>query len=135
MRAEEEQFDIVVIDDEAALCEATESLLTAAGFRARSFPSAEDFLRSESRHRAACLIVDVRLPGMTGLQLQQHLLANGKQIPTIFVTAQEDSEGRKRAQAMRAGALAFLHKPFDEHDLLDAVQAAFDGRARARSLS
>jgi FixJ family two-component response regulator len=79
-----EQFFITVVDDEAALREATESLLRSAGFRAEGFASAEDFLRSKCWDSAGCLILDVRLPGMSGLELQQHLARTGHHIPIVF---------------------------------------------------
>lgn len=128
-----EQFFIAVVDDEAALREATDGLLRSAGFRAEGFASAEDFLRSECRDRAGCLILDVRLPGMSGLELQQHLARTGCYIPIVFITAQEDSGGRMKAQALRAGAVAFLHKPFGDEDLLHAVRSASEERKSARA--
>ena len=119
-----DQFFVAIVDDEAALREATDSLLRSAGFRAESFASAEDFLRSKRRDSASCLILDVRLPGMSGLELQRHLAGNGFQIPIVFITAHEDSDGKIQAQALRAGALAFLRKPFDDEELLSGVRSA-----------
>ena len=115
---------IAVVDDEAALCEALESLLRSAGFSPMTFPSAEAFLASEHGKGAGCLILDVRLPGMSGLELQQHLANSGSQIPIVFITAQEDGDGQLQAQALRGGALACLRKPFDDEDLLRALQSA-----------
>jgi len=116
---------VAVVDDAAALCEAVESLLRSAGFRAQSFACAEDFLASESGRHAGCLILDVRLPGMSGLQLQQHLATIGWQIPIVFITAQEDRDGQIQAQALRGGAIACLRKPFGDRDLLTAVESVF----------
>ena len=124
MRTEEHEFVIAVVDDEAALREALESLLRSAGFKALTFASAEEFLASERGKGAACLILDVRLPGMSGLELQLHLAKSSSQIPIVFITAQEDADGRLLAQALRGGALACLRKPFDDEDLLRAVQSA-----------
>jgi FixJ family two-component response regulator len=113
---------IAVVDDDEAIREATESLLRAVGFRAVVFPSAEDFLRSSHLQDTACLIVDMRMPGMSGLELQRQLAAANYSMPIIFITAHGDAE--TRARALRAGAVAFLDKPFSDEVLLRAVQAA-----------
>src|SRR4051812_9417092 len=101
---------IAVVDDDEAIREATESLIRSVGFRAVVFPSAEDFLRSSHLQDTACLIVDVRMPGMSGLELQRQLAAANYSMPIIFITAHGDEEAR--ARALRAGAVAFLDKPF-----------------------
>lgn len=119
---------VAIVDDEEALREATESLLRAAGYAAESFASAEEFLRSPCRRRAGCLILDVRLPGMSGLELQRVLACSGSPIPTILITAQEDSSGQLQAQALRAGALAFLRKPFGDEDVFAAIEVAFSNQ-------
>jgi FixJ family two-component response regulator len=113
---------IAVVDDDEAIREATESLIRSVGFRAVVFPSAEDFLRSSHLQDTACLIVDVRMPGMSGLELQRQLAAANYSMPIIFITAHGDEEAR--ARALRAGAVAFLDKPFSDEVLLRAVQAA-----------
>jgi FixJ family two-component response regulator len=113
---------IAVVDDDEASREATESLIRSVGFRAVVFPSAEDFLRSSHLQDTACLIVDVRMPGMSGLELQRQLAAANYSMPIIFITAHGDEEAR--ARALRAGAVAFLDKPFSDEVLLRAVQAA-----------
>ena len=118
------QYLVAIVDDEKALRQATESLLRSAGFKAKSFRSAEAFLRSKSRARGGCLVLDVGLPGMNGLELQLELIRNGCAIPVVFMTAQHDDEGKMRERALRAGALAFLQKPFGEEDLLSAVRSA-----------
>jgi FixJ family two-component response regulator len=123
-----EQSLIAIVDDEEALREATESLLRSAGFRAESFGSAEAFLRSGCRATAGCLLLDVGLPGMSGLELQLQLIRDGCGIPIVFMTAQYDNEGRMRERALRAGALAFLQKPFGDEDLLSAVRFALSIR-------
>ncbi|MDB5916487.1 MAG: response regulator receiver protein [Massilia sp.] len=127
MRIAGDQMLVAIVDDEAALREATESLLKSAGFDARSFGSAEDWLRSAQRDQFGCLVLDVTLPGMSGLELQRHLAWSGCQLPIVFMTANEDHDGRM-AQALRANAVAFLQKPFCGEDLLSAVQSAFGTR-------
>jgi FixJ family two-component response regulator len=113
---------IAVVDDDEAICEATESLIRSVGLRAAVFASAEDFLRSSQLQDIACVIVDVRMPGMSGLELQRQLATAHYAIPIIFITAHDDAETRTRA--LRAGAVAFLDKPFSDEVLLQAVQAA-----------
>jgi FixJ family two-component response regulator len=124
MGTRRKHFYVAVVDDEAGLRKAIESLLRSAGFRAESFASAEEFLCSRRRARAGCLVLDVRLPGMSGLELQQHLAGTGSDVPIVIITAEEDGGGRMKAQALRAGAVAFLHKPFHDQDLLSAVRSA-----------
>ncbi len=128
VRTPGEQLVIAIVDDQAALREATENLLKSAGLKAVSFASAEDFLQAAPLDGAGCLILDVRLPGMSGLELQQRLAADGIHVPIVFITAQEDGDGRMRAQALRSGALAFLRKPFNDEDLLNAVRSALETR-------
>jgi FixJ family two-component response regulator len=113
---------IAVVDDDEAIREATESLIRSVGFRAVVYASAEDFLRSSHLQVTACLIVDVRMPGMSGLELQRQLASANCPTPIIFITAHGDEE--TRARALRAGAVAFLDKPFSDEVLLRAVQAA-----------
>jgi FixJ family two-component response regulator len=117
---------VVIVDDEPALREAAESLFRSCGFDTESFASAEEFLCSGRGKRAACVVLDVRLPGMTGLQMQRELLAEDLLIPIVFMTAQFDADGRLQAQAMKAGARAFLRKPLGSHDLLTAVRACVE---------
>jgi FixJ family two-component response regulator len=111
-----------VIDDDEAIREAVQSLIRSAGFSAKAFPSAEDFLHSGHLQDTACLIVDVQMPRMSGLELQRQLTAANCPIPLIFITAHGDAE--MRARALRAGAAAFLDKPFCGEVLLRAVQSA-----------
>lgn len=118
MRAREKEHVIAVVDNEAALREALGNLLRPAGYGVRTFASAEDFLASEGWHSVDCLILDAQLPGMSGLELQRYLGANGFQPPVIFVT--QDKDGQV-VQALRGGALAFLRKPFEDEDLLVRV--------------
>ena len=113
---------IAVVDDDEAIREAIQSLLRSVGFRAEVFASAEDFLQSDHLQDTACLIVDMRMPRMNGLELQWQLAAANCPIPLIFITAHGDEE--TRARALRAGAVAFLDKPFSDDVVLSAVQAA-----------
>ena len=113
---------ISVVDDDEAIRQALEMLLESAGFEVEVFASAQQLLSSNRLSEVECLIADVRMPGMTGLELQHELAATGSRIPIIFITAHGDD--RARARALRAGAAAFLLKPFSEQALLDAVQAA-----------
>ena len=113
---------ISIVDDDDALRNSLENLIQSAGFRAQGFPSAETFLRSDELRETACLVLDLRLPGMNGLELQAHLASNSSRIPTIFITAHGDENWRTRALA--SGAVAFLYKPFYEQDLLNAIDAA-----------
>jgi FixJ family two-component response regulator len=113
---------IAVVDDDEAIREAVESLLRSVGLRAAAFASAADFLRAGALQVAACLIVDVRMPGMSGLELQRQLATTHGALPLIFITAHGDAE--TRARALRAGAVAFLDKPFSDEVLLRAVQSA-----------
>jgi FixJ family two-component response regulator len=113
---------IAVVDDDEAIRDAIQSLLRAVGLRAAVFASAEDFLQADQRQATACLIVDVRMPRMSGLELQRQLATANSPMPIIFITAHGDAE--TRARALRAGAVAFLDKPFSDEVLLRAVQAA-----------
>jgi FixJ family two-component response regulator len=102
--------------------DALQGLMKEAWIEARAFTSAEDFLNSGVLRQIACLVADIRMPGMSGLELQQTLNAKGCRIPTIFITAHGDA--KMRLQAMRAGAVEFMAKPFDDDALLDTVRAA-----------
>ena len=119
---------IAVVDDDEAIRDAIQSLLRAVGPRAAVFASAEDFLQADQRQATACLIVDVRMPRMSGLELQRQLTAANCPIPLIFLTAHGDAE--MRARALRAGAVAFLDKPFSDEVLLRAVHAALQSSRR-----
>ena len=103
---------------------ALKGLLKEAGFPTQVFASAEEFLSSGHQHHTACLIADIRMPGMSGLDLQARLNAAQIRIPTILVTAHGDA--RMRMQALRAGAVEFLAKPFDDEVLLESVRAALE---------
>jgi len=113
---------IAIIDDDESIRRTTTRLIESFGFRAAAFESAEMFLTSGQLHDTSCLIVDVRMPGMTGLQLQSELAAADCRIPIIFITAYEDKESHRRA--MQAGAVAFLAKPFTDEQLLQWIRSA-----------
>jgi FixJ family two-component response regulator len=113
---------ISIVDDDAAVRASMQRLISSAGFRAAVFASAEDFLRADLLQDTACLIVDVRMPRISGLELQQQLNRGNCFIPLIFITAHGDDE--TRTQALRAGAVGFLDKPFSGETLLSAIQAA-----------
>lgn len=115
---------IGVVEDDPSFLRALRRLLSAAGFSVVTFASAEEFLASESAGATACLVLDVHLGGMSGFDLQQHLLAAGTTIPTIFITSHDDPGTRKRA---RSGGL-YLRKPFREDALIGAIRQALERR-------
>jgi FixJ family two-component response regulator len=113
---------ISIVDDDESVRRTTTLLIESFGFRAATFESAETFLKSGHLHDTSCLIVDVQMPGMNGLQLQSHLAAAGCGIPIIFITAYENNDSRRRA--MQAGAAGFLGKPFSDEQLLQTIDSA-----------
>jgi FixJ family two-component response regulator len=113
---------IAIIDDEEAMQDSLRDLMEAAGLVARCFGTAEEFLESDLHRKAACLIVDIRMPKMSGLELQARLKEEECDVPIIFITAHGDA--RMRIQAMRRGAVEFLAKPFDHQLLLKRVRSA-----------
>lgn len=115
---------VAVIEDDESYRAAVQRLLKSAGFSVHSFASAEDFLNSGQQQETGCLIADIRMPGMSGLDLQSKLNSDHCRIPTIFITAHGDE--KMRMQAMRGGAVKFLAKPFDGAILLEAVRVALD---------
>ncbi len=115
---------VSIVDDDDLMRTALQGLLKAVGLPARAFASAEAFLESGHQHDTACLIADIRMSGMSGLELQAKLNAERVRIPTIFMTAHGDE--RLRMQALRAGAVEFLAKPFDNNALLESVRAALE---------
>ena len=128
MDAQEKNKLIAIVDDDDLMRNALQGLLKSVGLPARAFASAEEFLQSGQQHQTACLIADIRMPGMSGLELQAKLNSAHCRIPTIFITAHGDT--KMRMQAMRAGAVEFLAKPFDDEVLLQNVQAALENGAR-----
>ena len=121
---------ISVVDDDESTRRSTALLIESFGFQAAGFESAESLLKSSQLHDTSCLIIDVRMPGMNGLQLQSHLAAAGYKIPIIFVTAYDDRELRRRA--MQAGAIAFVAKPFTDELLLQAIRSALPVQSKAK---
>jgi len=115
---------VAVLDDDELMRSALQGLLKAVGLPSQAFASAEEFLNSGQQHRIACLIADIRMPGMSGLESQAELNTEGCRIPIIFITAHGDE--KMRMQALRAGAVEFLAKPFDDEVLLESVRAAFE---------
>jgi FixJ family two-component response regulator len=113
---------MAIVDDDDALRNSLDNLLRSVGFRVQGFASAEAFLQAQPAPEMACLILDVRLPGMNGLELQRQLVVAHWGIPIIFVTAYANDD--MRARALAAGAVAFLSKPCREDDLLQAIEAA-----------
>lgn len=113
---------VAVVDDDESFRGALRRLLKSAGLPVQLFASAEDFLASGQQHDTGCLITDIRMPGMSGLELQAKLNSDHCSIPTIFITAHGDE--KMRLQAMRAGAVKFLSKTFDGETLLEAVRVA-----------
>jgi len=115
---------LAIVDDDDSIRSALQGLLQSAELPAQSFASAEEFLRSGQHHQIACLIADIRMPGMSGLELQARLNAERCRIPIIFITAHGDE--RMRMQALRAGAVEFMAKPFNDEALLESVRAALE---------
>jgi FixJ family two-component response regulator len=120
-------FLISVVDDDESVRESLEGLMRSVGLAVKTFPSAEEFLKSEQLPDTSCLIVDLRMPGMTGLDLQRRLIMDRQSMPLIFITA-HGSDSVARAEALRNGAHAFLDKPLSEDSILDAVRSALDQR-------
>jgi FixJ family two-component response regulator len=115
---------VAIVDDDELMRSALQGMLKSVGLPSKAFSSAEDFLKSGQQHEISCLIADIRMPGMSGLELQAHLNAEHCRIPTIFITAHGDT--KMRMQALRGGAVEFLAKPFDDEVLLESVRAALE---------
>ena len=113
---------ISVVDDDDSVRESLRGLIRSVGFAVKVFASAEEFLNSDHLRNTDCLILDVRMPGMNGLELQRQLAATDRKIPVIFITAHGDEEERSRA--LNGGAVDYLLKPFSEEALLNAIDAA-----------
>jgi FixJ family two-component response regulator len=125
MVASEEKTNVVaIVDDDELLRNALRGLMKAAGFPVLAFASAEEFLNSGEQERTACLVTDIRMPGMSGLELQAKLNKDHHKIPIIFITAHGDE--KMRMQALRSGAVKFLTKPLDNGVLLDSVRTALE---------
>jgi len=125
MNSKDTSHIVAIVDDDRSVQSALKDLMESAGLSARCFGSAEEFLEWDRRNRTGCLVADVRMPGMSGLELQARLKAEGSRIPIIFITAHGDA--RMKSQAMEAGAAGFLSKPFDDEVLLQKVRPALEG--------
>src|SRR5712692_5121769 len=121
---------VAIVDDDDSMRSALQGLLESAELPAQSFASAEEFLKSGQQNQVACLIADIRMPGMSGLELQAQLNAERRRIPIIFITAHGDE--KMRMQALRAGAVEFMAKPFNDEALLESVRAALESWAGHR---
>jgi FixJ family two-component response regulator len=117
---------ISIVDDDDSLRNSLNNLLRSLGFRVEGFASAEEFLNSSHLHHTDCLILDVRMPSMSGLDLQRHLISANSRLPIVFITSHGDEEARTRA--LEAGAVAFLYKPCREETLVEAIDAALHGK-------
>lgn len=115
---------IAVVDDDLSVREALENLISSVGYEVKLFASAEAFLDSDARANTDCAVLDLRLPGISGIELQRKLATNGQSIPSIIITAQGDDQAR--AEAAAAGAVAFINKPFKEETLLAAIDSALN---------
>src|ERR1700676_174280 len=124
MAIEAEVKLVAIVDDDDLMRSALQGMLKSVGLRSQAFASAEEFLNSGQQRQNACLITDIRMPGMSGLELQAKLNAEHCRIPTIFITAHGDT--KMRMQALRAGAVEFLANPFDDEALLGSVRAALE---------
>ena len=118
---------VAIVDDDDSMRSALQGLLKAVGLPAQAFASGEEFLKSGQQRQTGCLIADIRMPGMSGLELQAKLNAERCRIPTIFITAHGDAN--LRMQALRADAVEFLAKPFDDEALLESVRGALQSWA------
>lgn len=112
---------VFVVDDDESVCKSLERLMKSVGLDVRTFTSAESFLNQECHNVPGCLVLDVRMPGIDGLELQKKLATSGSQIPIIFISAHKDD--REREKGLRAGAVAFLQKPFDARDIIELVKS------------
>jgi FixJ family two-component response regulator len=115
---------VAIVDDDELMRGALLGMMKSVGLASQAFASAEEFLKSGQHEQTACLIADIRMPGMSGLELQAKLNAEHCRIPTIFITAHGDT--KMRMQALRAGAVEFLAKPFDDGILLEGIRAALE---------
>jgi FixJ family two-component response regulator len=120
---------ISIVDDDESVREATKGLVRSLGLNANVFASAEEFLQSDRLNDTACLIADIQMEGMSGVELQSRLLAQGNHMPIIFMTA--FAEDRIRTRALEAGAIGFLSKPVNEEYLINCLDTALKGRGLA----
>jgi two-component system, LuxR family, response regulator FixJ len=123
-----EQDTVYAVEDDTSLCNALQRLLRSAQYRVLTFTSAEEFCRSDFKNKPGCLLLDIKLPGISGFELQEWLLASGVKMPVIFITGQDRAGMEERA--MRLGASAYLQKPVDEATLLGAIRRAMKSLTR-----
>ena len=117
---------ISIVDDDESVREATKSLVRSLGYKAATFGSAEEFLGSTEMMATACLITDVQMPGLSGVELQDRLIADGRSLPTIFVSAFPDERVQRRV--LGSGAIGYLHKPYEEDRLIECIDTALKSR-------
>jgi len=117
---------IALVDDDESVRKATKSLVRSLGYEAATFCSAEEFLESTQLKTTACLITDVRMPGMSGVELQDRLIADGRSLPTVFISAFSDE--RVQQKVLESGAVGYLHKPFEEDRLIECIETALKGQ-------
>jgi FixJ family two-component response regulator len=121
---------VAIVDDDASVRQSTGRLIRSFGYRAEAFGSGEEFLNSPSASETACLVLDVRMPGMDGLDLQGHLAGRDARIPIVFITGRASEDEERRARS--AGAVAFLRKPVSKATLLEVLQKILHGSERVR---
>ena len=119
---DQKDITVFIVDDDASVRRALKRLIKVAGFKAKTFGSAREFINSGHYQSAGVLVLDVRMPEMSGLELQKYLADNGSDMPIIFITAHEDIQASR--MALEAGAIEFLKKPFDDQALLEGIQRA-----------
>ena len=122
---------IAIVDDDESVRQSTKALVRSRGLAAEAFSSGEEFLRSSDLSRTVCLVTDINMPGMSGLDLHRHVSALPKSIPTILVTGYPND--RVRSRALKAGVIGYLLKPFSEDDLLNSIRSALDQEGEAGS--
>ena len=121
---------IAIVDDDESVRKATKSLVRSLGYEAATFCSAEEFLKSAQLKSTSCLITDVRMPGMSGVELQDRLIADGRNMPTVFISAFSDE--RVQQKVLESGAVGYLHKPFEEDRLIACIDIALKGQGAGR---
>jgi FixJ family two-component response regulator len=121
---------IAIVDDDKSVREATKSLVRSLGYQAATFGSAEEFLGSAQLKATSCLITDVRMPGMSGVELQERLIADGRNMPTVFISAFSDE--RVQQKVLESGAIGYLRKPFEEDRLIECIDTALKGPSPGR---
>ena len=124
---DQKDITVFILDDDASVRKALKRLIKVAGFKAKTFGSAREFIDSGHYQSAGILVLDVRMPGMNGLELQKYLTDSASDMPIIFITAHEDIQARRKA--LEAGAIDFIKKPFEDQTLLDGIQRALSNYA------